>query len=339
MQLKPLRAIFAIVLVGTAVRSPLLAADGAADAVPPLRAFLQELVDIKVSEAGLLTIETAVNAGQARANYQSFHQRFSTYGSRTFRYQGGSTSSSGGSGGSVSISLEAGGKSGNLAVDLVEPDGEESLQLNQIESGALLVLHVQKSRVMLYRQTAKGALLVITRGSSARAFHAKSFAVLLEESPDAVQEELLPTLERYVDDTPFTRKMEDAPPGKAIVALRGGDRVVGQLAVESVDLGTRYGTLQIPREELKRIIFPRLAPSASEDAPPPECQVVTRTFSPRGAITAAEFLVTTPYGKVRVPSRDILYIAVGPPEPGGEGAAKEEGAHPAGASPKEAAGQ
>jgi hypothetical protein len=124
-----------------------------------------------------------------------------------------------------------------------------------------------------------------------------------------------------------------APPGKVVLHLKDGSVIVGEARMTLVRLETEFGPLDLPKDEIRQIIFPGAASysdaatasggAAKASAADGEAIVVMRRFTPRGKLELESFDIVLPYGDLRIESSSVQEAVFGPPV-GEAGAAPEK---------------
>ncbi len=273
------------------------------------RDFFSKVIEFKL-KGGLLYVESDAKASGGSEVYQLAHSSFPGAGRLYVRSQYSSSSRSGGSGPSIDIRFEAGGASGNFRFELQVPGTAEYALLEQASPGQLK-LEIRRSSVKVSYSQAKGTCTLRVRTpEESHAGRGRTFADALGDCPDTIQRAFLEAVEAYFDKVPFVAT-SNAPPGKALVRLRDGGVIVGEVRIEEVTLRTVYGELSIPKAEISQIVFPELPGGAPAGGA--ESLVVARRFSPRGTIELESFEVIVPYGTLRIAVSDIREVAFGKP--------------------------
>ncbi|MBI4603348.1 MAG: hypothetical protein HY721_15460 [Planctomycetes bacterium] len=206
----------------------------------------------------------------------------------------------------------------------------ETLTLSQQGAGQL-TLELRAARTSIHlEQTKEKCKLRIKAGADSIAVTRKSFIEVFQAHPVEVKRRFIAFLESHIGKAPFL-EAPVAPPGKVVARLRDGAELVGELAAAELRLQTAYGPLVIPRGELVQVFFPgsELGGEEARDVPAPdpverlEVLVVARRFSPKGRLEAADFLLTTPYGELRLAAADVLHLGFGPEVPAEKPAEKD----------------
>ncbi len=261
------------------------------------RSVFEHLIDIKLEKDRLVFRADASGSGRQEL-FQAAASAFGGFGRIQVRYENGSTSRSGGGSGSVAIRFGLGPAGGDFQFDLEAPDGSESLSVKQGGQGDLSIQFREGRRTISYVQSQGKCQLKVHAGGDAVSVSRPTFSEVFKEDPEAISRQLIGLLEAFFDQAPRI-DYSVAPPGKALFQLRDGSKVVGELKLDSLPLRTAYGTLNFPRDDLRRIDF------ASPDAPPGEAVVFAKRFSPRGKLGVDVFEVVTPYGDLRIEASDI----------------------------------
>lgn len=295
------------------------------------RAFFEKLVDFKI-EKNLLVVKPTTT-GDLGTLLRSGRSRFTNVSRFSIRWHGGSSSSYGGSGGgNVNISFQ---QNGALTFQLTSANGQDSMTLKQPSPGNLNLVYKSGKKSISYSQSKGKCTLRIKAGRDSVSVSKRSFNAVVQAYPEQVRKHLVAALEGWFDDVPVLRYAA-APPGKVAFHLRDGTYLVGKLKIDEAKLDTDYGTLVLPRGEMRQILFPGALAYADAGGPPPgkqgaesdgETVVVMRRFTPRGRLHLDTFRVETDYGTLEILVEDVLHVAFGPPleeEEAGEGESSEE---------------
>lgn len=283
------------------------------------RGLFEKLIDIKIEKDLLVLRPDPKGAGAGRELFQLAVNAYSGIGRIYVRYQSGGSSTSRGSGGSVTIrhELETGGA---FEFNLQSPDGKESLVVQQPSPGQLSVEYRQGKRSISYSQSQGKCQIRVRTGIDSVASSRPTFTALFQENPEAVQRSFVALLEAYFDKVPGVG-FSPAPPGKVIFHLRDGAQLVGELKLAEATLATDYGELVLPRDDIRQIVFPGSEETVDLGAAgvrggkikTGEVIVVTKRFAPRGHLEVDEFVLATSYGDLRVAAGDVLNAVFGPP--------------------------
>lgn len=292
------------------------------------RAFFERFIDLKIQN-DLLVVQTDPKGGGSAAVYSGARSAFPNVGRLYVRYAHGSSSSSRGGSGNVTIHFEPSGQAGNYHFQLDGPSGTESITLKQQTPGELSIEYKKGRYGFSYSQSKGKCKLRIRGGAESLSAAKRTFGSVLQENPDVVRRRFLDVLERYFDDVPVP-KLAGAPPGKVVLHLQDGGQVIGELKVSDVQLETDYGVLTLPRDEIRQIVFPDPGEDVETPAEPlkaveeaEESVVVTTRFTPKGVLKLDALTLDTPYGELRFRARDLRQAVFGPPL---EGAADESAA-------------
>lgn len=294
------------------------------------RSLFEKVLDVKL-EKNLIVLKADPKSGVVgRSMFQLAQSTFTGIGRVYVRYQGGGSSTSRGGTGSVTIRHELDG-GGAFEFDLQSPDGKETLSVKQPSPGQLTILYRQGRRTISYTQSQGKCQLKVRTGMDAMAATRSNFTAIFQDNPEVVQRNFIALLEAYFDDLPDLG-FSPAPPGKVILHLRDGTQIVGELKLETATLHTDYGNLDLPRDEIRHIVFG--GSDAAVDAGGAvgkkiavgEAVVVMKKFAPRGRLEVEEFQVATQYGTLTVDAGEVLHALFGPPleDSGGDADAPEE---------------
>lgn len=290
------------------------------------RAFFSKAIDFKV-KGDLLLVETDPKGIGGSGVYQLAHSSFPGAGRVYVRWQGGSSSRSGGGGPTVNIQFEPSGNAGTYRFELQAPGGAESVLLEQQGTGQFR-FELRRSSVRVSYAQAKGSCALRVRApDESYATRARTFSGVLEDCPDSIRRYFLESLEAYFDKVPFAG-FAAAPPGKTLLRLRDGSVIVGDVRLSELRVRTDYGVLTLPRDDLRQVVFPESGVPEGDRGgaagPARESLVVARRFSPRGVVDLEAFDMVLPYGELRVSASDVREAVFGPP---GEssGASRGEG--------------
>lgn len=280
------------------------------------RAFFEHLVDVRI-ENEVLVVKPQTGTWDVDNLGGAVHSAFPDVGSISVSSsRGGSSTRHGGGSGEVSIRIGDGGSANSLAVRMVSPAGDESLNLIQGEPGHLKVELRQGKVSLTYEQVPGKCKLNVKAGKESFSGSGPSVASLLQREPTGVRKYLIGSLERFLDRVPFV-EFAVAPPGKTVIRLRDGAEVFGELDADELVLETSYGRLTIPRKDLVQVFLPGselemgLAPERERSRATTDTVIVTRRFSPRGRLQMERFGLRTPYGRLEFEAEDVLYIAFG----------------------------
>jgi hypothetical protein len=281
------------------------------------RAFFEKLIDFKIEKDLLVVKSTAT--GDLGTLLRNGRSRFTNVSRFSIRWNGGSSSSYGGSGGgNVNISFQ---QNGVLTFQLNAPNGRDSMTLKQSSPGTLTLVYKSGKKSISYSQSKGKCTLRIKAGRDSVSVSKRSFNAVVQAHPEQVRKHLVAVLESWFDDVPVLRYAA-APPGKVAFHLRDGTYLVGELKIDEAELETDYGTLILPRAEMRQILFPGALAYADAGGPPPakqgpdsdgETVVVMRRFTPRGTLHLDTFQVKTQYGTLEILVDDVLHVAFGPP--------------------------
>jgi hypothetical protein len=282
------------------------------------RGFFEKLIDLKL-EGGAIAVKLAGGPMDVSSLRTLAFSAFPGVARVSVRSQNGSTSSSrGGAGGEVSISLGQDGGPESMSFRIAAPSGDETLTLTQSAPGQMTFEVTSGKYTVRYEQEKGKHRLRVRAGAESFNITRASLAALLQAEPLGVKKYLFGALDVYLDKPPFV-PFAAAPPGKTVVRLRDGAEVFGELDVAEVVLETAYGSLRIPRGELLHVFLPGADPALGaipEDEPrgaaSDETVVVTKRFSPRGRLDLESFRLRTPYGDLELAAAEILHIAFGP---------------------------
>lgn len=271
------------------------------------RDFFSKVIDFKL-KGGMLTVEPEAKGDSRSALYQMAYNSFPGAARLYVQSQHGSTSRAGGSGPSIDIRLEPDGVAGSYRFELQAPGSTEFVLLEQKSPGQL-TLEIRKSGLKAsYAQSKGSCVLKVRTSEESHTARGRTFPEALGDCPDNLQRAFIEAVEAYFDKVPFVT-VSNAPPGKALLRLRDGSVVVGEIRLEALTVRTAYGVLSIPRDELAQIVFRE----SDGSAPGPESVVVAKRFSPRGTIELESFEVVAPYGALRIAVSDVREVVFGRP--------------------------
>jgi hypothetical protein len=279
----------------------------AADFARECRALFEKLIDFKL-EGNLLVIKETVSAEEARTLLQAARGSFSV-GRFYFRAGSTSSSSSGGGEGSVTLHFLPGSQPGSFQFNLAAPGGKDVMNMSQPSPGLLTLEYQSGARSVSYSQSKGKCRLRIKAGRDSVLLSRSTFTAILQAEPVAVRKHLVEAIESFFGEVPVVRA-SGAPPGKVLFHLRDGTLLVGTVDLEKLDLATDYGTLTLPRGEIRQIVFPNAKEGSASSAP---TVVVMERFSPSGALALESFAVKTAYGALDVPLAKVAHVVFGPP--------------------------
>lgn len=272
------------------------------------RAFFSKAIDFKV-KGDILQVETDPKGVGGPGVYQLAHSSFPGAGRVHVRWQGGSSSRSGGGGATINIQFEPSGAAGTYRFELQAPGGAESVLLEQQAAGTFRFELRRPGLRVSYAQAKGNCTLKVHAPDESYATRARTFSGVLDDCPDGVRRYFLDGIEAYFDKVPYTG-FSAAPPGKTLLRLRDGSVVVGDVRLSELRVRTDYGVLVLPKDELRQIVFPE---RAGEEGAAPEGLVVARRFSPRGIVELEAFDVALPYGELRISASEVREAVFGRP--------------------------
>ncbi len=273
------------------------------------RGFFEKLIDIKL-EGQTLVFKAPAGFPDVSSLRELAYSHFPDVGRVYVRSSNGSTSSSrGGSGGEVRITLNQGGNE-SFEFLLTAPSGDESIVLRQGSAGEL-TLDLRRPRLTIHFEQQKGRCKLQIKGSGEGMSTTRtSLSEVFSVHPVETRKYFIGALEAYFDKPPFIA-FAAAPPGVTIVRLRDGAEIFGEIQMTALELKTAYGALSIPRNELVQVLFEGAEGAAAKE-PRREAVIVTKRFAPRGELQIESFRVKTSYGELEVSAADVVHLAFGP---------------------------
>ena len=259
------------------------------------RSFFETIIDFHIKD-GRLVIQSTGTDESVHASFQTFNDTFSMVGLRSY-----STPRIGGSGrmegvGLAFVIFQPDGHSGRFEFRLTTPGETETVELIQYQPGILRYSYETFQEKTLFVQNRKAVSLVVKSRYGLESFHANDFSELIEKHREKIRLHLAIPLERYFDSVPVSRK--DSPGGEEwFFIMESGERIVGKLTGEIMQLRQVDGLLALPFSSIRKILREASAH-----------RVITGTGEYTGMLEEKNFFVETRYGRIRIESKDVVRL-------------------------------